>query len=833
MNRKASTGAGGGSGGRPRGGGTRKDFHGSREFADVHHGGSQQGGKSKWGPPSGQMGHVQASRDRPLPKDNTVSESSAEIQHARLLFILANMIGTKVEVKVRNGTVYEGIYSASPTSKDLGVLLKMATKKTSDGSEGVTIKNLIIMPKDVCSISARPLDLSITQKASGEREVQTDTTISGHSGLVKERQLQKWAPDTGADAAIGLEDEVSHAVEWDQFATNEKLFGVTTDFDEHLYTTTVDKSDPNFKRREAEAIRLAREIERGPVNNPHIAEERGLDISSANVDEEERYSSVIRQPGKYIPPGARKAAASTGKAEQPKEGKRNEASSSVPIRETSSAKDVKRREPAAKEISTIPSKISQQNANKNAGKQQQKEAILSESTEQRQSPLRKHGASAAALTKLAQKKGAGNADLPEVPPNPVEAAHIAKLFKDFAVGEKEMLMQRKQVLMKQEKDQIVEEFKTFSKSFKLKTPMPEDLQEILHMSGDKESPKLPQARLETSKENTDSRPSKMENKAVTTKDDATRTQPSGRGVSPASAETERGSALKAASEEGKDNVAPTKLESGSDASPPPATAKSEFKFNVAALEFTPSSAPATATPVTQHKSPQHGEKSPYFGGKRTGKNQGSYQGKQQYGKGFQKNNGSPKPGHYVPQYGEEMYPQGVEPQQYFPYPVPPYQYRPMIGRPFVPGMPGMSMPPGATFIMPVPQGQFPPGFVAHPTQHAPVYPPQFVPPNANMRMYQKGQPGNFVGEENGGHFRPDGYQSRPVASSPVPAAFMGSPPPIYQPAPMMPGYPPEMMPHFQQPMMIPGPPHGQVWAPEQIPPEIPTPEPEQPTATDA
>ena len=48
---------------------------------------------------------------------------------------------------------------------------------------------------------------------------------------------------------------------WDQFATNEKLFGVKTDFDENIYTTKLDRSGPNFKEREREAQRIANEIQ--------------------------------------------------------------------------------------------------------------------------------------------------------------------------------------------------------------------------------------------------------------------------------------------------------------------------------------------------------------------------------------------------------------------------------------------------------------------------------------------------------------------------------------------------------------------------------------------
>lgn len=47
---------------------------------------------------------------------------------------------------------------------------------------------------------------------------------------------------------------------WDQFAANEKLFGVKTQFDENLYTTKLDRSAADFKEREREAQRIANEI---------------------------------------------------------------------------------------------------------------------------------------------------------------------------------------------------------------------------------------------------------------------------------------------------------------------------------------------------------------------------------------------------------------------------------------------------------------------------------------------------------------------------------------------------------------------------------------------
>lgn len=87
----------------------------------------------------------------------------------------------------------------------------------------------------------------------------------------------------------------SSAVGWDQFAENEKRFGLKTDYNENIYTTTIDKNHPQYKQRLAEAEKKAREIERSVATNSHVAEERIADNvgSEDGVDEEDKYVSKI------------------------------------------------------------------------------------------------------------------------------------------------------------------------------------------------------------------------------------------------------------------------------------------------------------------------------------------------------------------------------------------------------------------------------------------------------------------------------------------------------------------------------------------------------------
>ena len=82
---------------------------------------------------------------------------------------------------------------------------------------------------------------------------------------------------------------------WDQFAANEQQFGVKSDYDESIYTTRIDRSNPLYPMRLAEADRIAREIEADSSNNAHMREERGQGEEDG-ADEEERLvpSSLCR-----------------------------------------------------------------------------------------------------------------------------------------------------------------------------------------------------------------------------------------------------------------------------------------------------------------------------------------------------------------------------------------------------------------------------------------------------------------------------------------------------------------------------------------------------------
>ena len=136
-----------------------------------------------------------------------------------------------------------------------------------------------------------------------------------HNAKSTERVLSRWNSSTGQDASIALEESSGNG-SWDQFAVNEKLFGCKTDFDENLYTTLLDRSNPNFKKIEKEADRIAKEIQSSFSSNIHISEERMHNVvRDDSICEEERYSSVIRNPNAYVPPAFRKHVQATASSQ--------------------------------------------------------------------------------------------------------------------------------------------------------------------------------------------------------------------------------------------------------------------------------------------------------------------------------------------------------------------------------------------------------------------------------------------------------------------------------------------------------------------------------------
>ncbi|KAF2072508.1 hypothetical protein CYY_006175 [Polysphondylium violaceum] len=261
----------------------------------------------------------------------------------RTTYISMSLVGYHVSVLLKNGESYEGILhsaftennnnantnspsknqqtnNTTTTTAGLGIVLKMARKKETPAPKVITtppIPSLIIEAGSFVQLTATGVVLDHYKDSFMSREsFITDTELSGFDGNLKERELTRWTPDESFNESLDDFNEKSK-VAWDQFATNEKLFGVRTTYEEELYTTRLDRESDFYRSNEILAEKKAAEIEGEKSTNIHLLEERGY-IEGADYDEEERYSSVVRKSGSntstssnagspsvYVPPSKR------------------------------------------------------------------------------------------------------------------------------------------------------------------------------------------------------------------------------------------------------------------------------------------------------------------------------------------------------------------------------------------------------------------------------------------------------------------------------------------------------------------------------------------------
>lgn len=202
-----------------------------------------------------------------------------------MLFVLANLKGSRVSVLTTGGECWEGVFTAfSPDSMDFA--LRFARKAGAPDSEP-PFDTLAIQVKDLARILADDIPLGGRVGAGG---FQTDSQISGQG--YRERELTAWqAPTDDESSALDQFALNNKADKWDQFAANQEQFGIKNTFDENLYTTELDKTKFTKEQRE-HAERMAREIERKTSDNIHVAQERNQALA-ADFDEEDMYGAVV------------------------------------------------------------------------------------------------------------------------------------------------------------------------------------------------------------------------------------------------------------------------------------------------------------------------------------------------------------------------------------------------------------------------------------------------------------------------------------------------------------------------------------------------------------
>ncbi|XP_050811857.1 ataxin-2-like protein isoform X4 [Gopherus flavomarginatus] len=232
--------------------------------------------------------------------------------NSRMLHFLTAVVGSTCDVKVKNGSTFEGIFKTLSSKFELAV--DAVHRKTPDQLVGPKrediVDTMVFKPTDVMLVHFRNVDFNYATK-----DKFTDSAIAMNSkvnGEHKEKVLQRWEGGDSNSDDYDLESDMSNG--WDpneMFKFNEENYGVKTTYDSSLssYTVPLEKDNSEeFRQREARAAQLAREIESSPQYRLRIAME-----NDDGRTEEEKHSSVQRQvsgrdspslasrEGKYVP----------------------------------------------------------------------------------------------------------------------------------------------------------------------------------------------------------------------------------------------------------------------------------------------------------------------------------------------------------------------------------------------------------------------------------------------------------------------------------------------------------------------------------------------------
>ncbi|KAL5345803.1 poly(A)-binding protein binding protein [Pseudogymnoascus australis] len=320
--------------------------------------------------------------------------------------------------------------------------------------------------------------MSFSKKGAAESRQQngngfrTDSAISGNRQQ-GERVLQPWVPDENIPVNMSLEssNKQSGGAGWDQFAVNERLFGLKTDYDETIYTTAIDKSHPEYSKRYAAADRKAREIENSVANNRHVEEERMADnlaVDDSGLDEEDNGVqrqefpplSVTGRADRYTPPARR---APSGKATVSGAPVDPAIISSQLARPPSEAPSTSTTKPehtpkvGGPEVSTPPTTT---------------ESSFAVTPEPKATP-----------TNTSTSASGAASPHPKVTSTPNATATVERdvvtAFRGFAAQQRTQADKLRMSKAKADKEEKLQELKAFASSFKLHSPLPNDLVAII------------------------------------------------------------------------------------------------------------------------------------------------------------------------------------------------------------------------------------------------------------------------------------------------------------------------------------------------------------------
>lgn len=211
--------------------------------------------------------------------------------------------------------------------------------------------------------------------------------------------------------------------------------------------------------------------------NSHIAEERGQQ-TPGDKDEEEKYSGVVRNPNAYVPPGARKG---VGAGLPPRKDVQKDDAAAKDRKEVKK-EEVKKDEPMKAKDIPLPIPLSTPSDLKSVTPPPAPHRSSADPAVDPAIASLGPGPSATTMTRSTssaapQQNGSDAKPVAPLSVDPIGA--VVDQARQFVETERERAAQQKQSMVKNERANVLADFKKWQAKFKVPLPMPKDILPIL------------------------------------------------------------------------------------------------------------------------------------------------------------------------------------------------------------------------------------------------------------------------------------------------------------------------------------------------------------------
>ena len=214
-----------------------------------------------------------------------------------------NSLGEKIRINLISGETIEGLlYTIDPINNEY--LLINNPRRFSRTGVPLFLKESIlkIYFKEILSFNYE-INNNISDNKNKKDIFKLDSDISNINNIYSSKEEEKLVKyevkeeDKNIYMNKKLEDDEDE--NWDQFELNKKMYNVVSTYDENLYTTKLDKNKITEEDKKY-ADKMYKEImsSSNNENDIHILEDRGIIQENDDFDEEDKYSSVIKNNNK-------------------------------------------------------------------------------------------------------------------------------------------------------------------------------------------------------------------------------------------------------------------------------------------------------------------------------------------------------------------------------------------------------------------------------------------------------------------------------------------------------------------------------------------------------